>query len=57
MSSEEVNRWIRERAARQKLIPECLRREQGEEKPLQESTAAINETIRRLAGRDEKADK
>jgi hypothetical protein len=46
--SEEINRWIRERAARQRLIPKALRREQAQENPQQ---SPMNELIRRLAGR------
>jgi hypothetical protein len=48
--SEDINRWIRERAARQRLIPECLRQER-DEKPKEESH--MNALIRRVAGRGE----
>jgi hypothetical protein len=47
VASEEINRQIRERAARQRLIPKALRRERDEE-PKQ---SRINALIRKAAGR------
>jgi hypothetical protein len=50
MASEDINRWIRERAARQRLVPKALRREaKPDEKPKEESP--INALIRKAAGR------
>jgi hypothetical protein len=56
VSSEEINRQIRERAARQRLIPKALRREPASlEEPKEQSP--MNALIRKAAGRSEEADK
>jgi hypothetical protein len=56
VSSEEINRQIRERAARQRLIPKALRREPATlEEPKEQSP--MNALIRKAAGRSEEADK
>jgi hypothetical protein len=54
MFSEEMNSWIRERAARQRLIPKALQREPAEKAKEQ---SPMNALIRRAAAREEKADK
>jgi hypothetical protein len=50
VSSEDINRWIREKAARQRLIPRSIRRlAEEQEQPKEQSR--INQLIRKAAGR------